>query len=168
MAYSVEVREQDGEAVGGHIPVHKVHIGEIKRSIDAAAEFEAHNVTAGLSPGKTWTAIKLTALLPDAGSIERYSRYMSNTRTEMCLRDIPFPYSPQTEDLDVLSARSPPAPMTQEDLESIKDLYGELRSLCSRACDKDVTLVFDAEHTWYATNFGGKPSMTTNNLIGIP
>jgi proline dehydrogenase len=168
LAYSVEVREQDGDAVGGDIPAHNVRIGEIMRSIDAAAEFEAHNVTAGLPPGKTWTAVKLTALLPDAGTIERYSRYISNTRTNKFLRDIPFPYSPRPKDLHVLSARSPPAPMTQEDLESIKNLYRELRALCSRARDKGVTLVFDAEHSWYATSFSSKSPTTADSLIGIP
>jgi len=149
----VEVREQDGEAIGGHIPAHKIHIEEIMRSIDAAAEFEAHNVTIGASPSKTWAAVKLTALLPDAGSIERYSRYISSTRAHKSPGGVPFPYSPQSKDLRVLATGAAPAPLTQEDLESVKDLYKELRTLCSRARDKGVTLVFDAEHSWYALKF---------------
>lgn len=169
MVYSVEEREQDGEGGGGGgPPAHKVHIEEVMRLIDAAAEFEARNAAVGLLPGKTWAAVKLTALLPDAGSVERYSRYISNTRAIEFLENIPFPYSPQPKDLHILSARSAPAPLTQEDLESIRDLYRELQAVCSRARDKGVTLVFDAEHSWHATNPCCKLSNAiANRLIGI-
>jgi len=106
-------------------------------------------VTMGVSPGKTWAAVKLTALLPDAGSIERYSRYISSTRTHKSAGGVPFPYSPQSKDFRVLASGAAPPPLTQEDLEFLQCLYKELRTLCSRARDKGVTLVFDAEHSWY-------------------
>lgn len=152
LAYSVEVHEQDGEATHEtdqhQIPSHKIHIAEIVRSIDAAAEFEAQNRVNGLPASKTWTAVKLTALLPDAESIERLSTYLCKTQASSSIRSIPFPHSPTSKDLAVLSERTPPAPLTVEDIESIKELYGDLKSICIKAKQQDVTLVFDAEHTW--------------------
>lgn len=150
LAYSVEVQDGDAQQLpNGHsIPPHKVHIAEIVRSIDVAAEFEAQNLANGLAPSKTWAAIKLTALVPDAGSIERLSTYLCQTQTLSLARSIPFPHSPTSKDLAVLSAHSSPTPLTLEDVEAIKELYGDLQSICIKARGQGVTLVFDAEHTW--------------------
>ncbi|KAF8320012.1 FAD-linked oxidoreductase [Clavulina sp. PMI_390] len=153
LAYSVEVHEEGGEAQhGSHdsqpIPPHKQHMAEVVRSIDAAAQFEEQNLTRGFAPSKTWTAVKLTALLPDAGSIERLSMYICETQSAAA-KAVPFPHTPSSKDLVALSMKTPPTPLTTEDIADIKEMYGDLRSICILAKQKNVTLIFDAEHSWY-------------------
>lgn len=124
-------------------------MAEIVRSIDASAEFEAQNLANGFSPSKTWTAIKLTALLPDAGSIERFSTWICRNNNQAPAGRIAFPHSPTSGDLaPLLEVRTDTAPMTAEDVVAVKELYGDLRSVCIKAKQNGVTLIFDAEHSW--------------------
>lgn len=169
LVYSAEVHEQDGVS-SSHIPPYKENIIEVTRVIDAAAEFEGsmrHVEDAkGGGKGKTWCAVKLTALLPDAESIERLSRYLAMKEEKQTSKGwgltrlfggfkssrVPYPHTPTLNGLESIIDASSKAdllsPLTHEDIDSIRELHENLRGLCIRAKEKGVTVVFDSEHTW--------------------
>lgn len=162
LVYSAEVHEEDGVSSTSHIPPYKENIAEVARVIEAAAEFERTSREQGNARGKTWCAIKLTALLPDAESIERLSTYLAPRESDSTDRwawlrghtkatRVPYPHTPECDEFDGLLAErkvDPASPLTQEDIESIRELYDNLRGLCRTAKEKGVTVVFDSEHTW--------------------
>ncbi|KAJ2922373.1 hypothetical protein H1R20_g14725, partial [Candolleomyces eurysporus] len=139
-AYSVEVNEH--EALGSSNaakgaskptdPPHKRVVREMLNCIDVAADFEDslrgasksmfpyHSIVgidsyqalsqesdsslSGLSPSgrRTWVAVKLTAMLPNA-----------------------------------------------QDIHDLRELYDDLLSICTRAQQRGVKLILDAEYSWY-------------------
>ncbi|KAF9507110.1 hypothetical protein BS47DRAFT_1373974 [Hydnum rufescens UP504] len=146
LAYSVEVNDARIPASTDDI-AHRRNLLEISRSIESAGDFEDGRISKGSSKGKTWVAVKLTALLPSAESLRRFSTYLCQTRPKERLA-LPYPYTPHADDMAVLSLETVPSPLTQDDVIAIKTLYEELRGICSRARERKVAVVIDAEHSW--------------------
>ncbi|KAF4566625.1 hypothetical protein EYR36_012057 [Pleurotus pulmonarius] len=170
-AYSVEVDEE--EAVGskkskkGVEPPHKRIVDEMIRCIDVAADFE-DSVRAegeGITKGrKTWVAVKMTALLPDAQSLINFSSYIIANRSAPPI-PVAFPGYPELSDLDVLydttsndakitatdslPANSTAQTLTDEDIASLRDLHSDLIRICQRAQERGVRVIIDAEYSWY-------------------
>ncbi|KAH8101479.1 FAD-linked oxidoreductase-like protein [Cristinia sonorae] len=148
-AYSVEVDEAEaggGSKAGERQPVHKRIVQEMIRCIDVAADFED-----GYSKDKgrrTWVAIKLTALLPNASSLLALSKHIIDTRPELPV-PIAFPGKPRSTDLDVLHKPQTATTLTQQDLDDLKELHDDLIRICTRAQERGVKVIIDAEHSWY-------------------
>ncbi|KAL0945593.1 hypothetical protein HGRIS_014752 [Hohenbuehelia grisea] len=154
-AYSVEVDE--AEASGGakleKAGVHKQIVEEMLHCIDVAADFEDDIARAkGYSLGrKTWVAVKMTALLPDAQSLINLSSYIINHRPPPRV-PIPFPGCPETTDLSVLHKSTEQASigtLSSADITALRDLHDDLVRICARARDRGVRIIIDAEYSWY-------------------
>ncbi|EPQ61156.1 FAD-linked oxidoreductase, partial [Gloeophyllum trabeum ATCC 11539] len=157
-AYSVEVDENEaaGKDAGGAAkdvqPVHKRIVQEMIHSIDVAADFEERHVVNPADPAKgrkTWVAIKLTALLPHAQSLIKFSSHLIKTRPPT--PDIPFPGIPHASDLSVLYDSTPPpsSPLTEADIVELRELHQDLVRICTRAKEMGVRIILDAEYSWY-------------------
>uniref|UniRef100_D8PUW4 Proline dehydrogenase n=1 Tax=Schizophyllum commune (strain H4-8 / FGSC 9210) TaxID=578458 RepID=D8PUW4_SCHCM len=162
-AYSVEVDE--GTAMGaGHDPANSPHariVNEMVHSIDVAADFEDELAPPGTPPTarKTWVAVKLTALLPDAHALWNLSAHILEARKgyrdppgRPRLADVEFPGAPHDNDLDVVlksKGESIPAPLTQADAAALAQLYSDLCRICTRARERGVRIIIDAEYSWY-------------------
>ncbi|ETW87760.1 hypothetical protein HETIRDRAFT_122039 [Heterobasidion irregulare TC 32-1] len=154
-AYSVEVDEH--EAAGqGHkpsVPVHKRIVQEMIRSIDVAADFEDRHASGSSSTAagrRTWVAVKLTALLPDAQALTRFSVHLTKTRPALSPA-IAFPGCPRASDMDCLAVSKLPSesPLTEQDVVDIKDLHLDLVKICARAQERGIRIIIDAENSWY-------------------
>ncbi|KAF4584676.1 hypothetical protein EYR38_001906 [Pleurotus pulmonarius] len=170
-AYSVEVDEE--EAVGSKKlkkdlePPHKRIVDEMIRCIDVAADFEDSVRVEGkeLAKGrKTWVAVKMTALLPDAQSLINFSSYIIANRSTPPI-PVAFPGYPELSDLDVLYNATPndvkvsatdsvpvnslTQALTDEDIASLRDLHSDLIRICNRAQERGVRVIIDAEYSWY-------------------
>ncbi|KAF8642866.1 hypothetical protein AX16_009372 [Volvariella volvacea WC 439] len=159
-AYSVEVDEDEASGSGsGSTNPHKRIIEEMIRCIDVAAEFEDNNTRNGVGAGaggqgrseggarKTWVALKLTALLPDAHALINLSKHILASRLGPA---IPFPGNPESSDLDILSEEGAISKyLSKEEIASLKELKGDLERVCSRAKERGVKIIVDAEYSWY-------------------
>lgn len=161
-AYSVEVDE--GTAMGaGHDPANSPHariVDEMVHSIDVAADFEDQLAPPGTPPTarKTWVAVKLTALLPDAHALWNLSAHILEARKgyrdppgRPRLADVEFPGAPHDNDLDVVlksKGESIPAPLTQADAAALAQLYSDLCRICTRARERGVRIIIDAEYRY--------------------
>ncbi|KAI5120872.1 hypothetical protein M0805_008244 [Coniferiporia weirii] len=165
-AYSVEVDEHEaagkskasgsGKAVQ---PVYKQVVDEMIRSIDVAADFEdKRRIGRGRTAGRrTWVAIKLTALLPDARALINLSSHLVKSRSPLA-HPICFPGSPRPSDFNVLDIQDPSklpetSPLTVEDIAALKELKDDLIKICQRAKERGVKIIVDAEYrfefSWY-------------------
>ena len=62
---------------------------------------------------------------------------------------IPYPGSPESSDLTVLHGRIPKgSPLTAQDVEDLEELYNDLNRICTRAKDRNVRIILDAEHRY--------------------
>ncbi|KAF8168453.1 FAD-linked oxidoreductase-like protein [Crassisporium funariophilum] len=167
-AYSVEVDENEATAddsVSQSHP-HKRIVDEMLHCIDVAADFEAGLAakqtslsTSALGPGgrRTWVAVKMTALLPDAHALIALSSHIVNSRKHTQsvksandMSAIPFPGSARIEDLDiVLKAPAAETLLTPEQITDLRGLHGDLLRICTRAKEKGVKVIVDAEYSWY-------------------
>ncbi|GBE78609.1 FAD-linked oxidoreductase [Sparassis crispa] len=149
--YSVEVDEAQAAGKGASQSkqsVHKQIVEETIHCIDVAADFEAKHAHGRLTGRRTWVAVKLSALLPNADSLIRLSKYLVATRpTPFPL--VAFPGRPLPTDLDVLTAHTPPSPLTEEDVISLRELRSDLGAICARAQARGIKVIIDAEHSWY-------------------
>ncbi|KAF9011569.1 FAD-linked oxidoreductase [Hymenopellis radicata] len=152
-AYSVEVDENEATAAqeqaairNGGLPTYKRSVGEMIRCIDIAADFEDGIVGNAPVGRRTWVAVKMTALLPDAKALVHLSQAIIDSRKKS---PIPFPGSPQRTDLDVLYGPTPAKIMPPEDVEALRDLHGDLVQICRRAKERGVRVIIDAEYSWY-------------------
>ncbi|TDL22291.1 FAD-linked oxidoreductase [Rickenella mellea] len=155
-AYSVEVDEQEAagkryvkEGNSQTAPSHKRIVNEMITCIDVSADFEESR---GVPPSarRTWVALKMTAMLPNAQSLINYSKYLVQTRPETPF--VPFPGCPHTSDLSVLEDHKYPSdisPLTPEDILALKGLHDDLVRICSRAKERGVKIIIDAEYSWY-------------------
>ncbi|TFK85683.1 FAD-linked oxidoreductase [Polyporus arcularius HHB13444] len=152
-AYSVEVDETEA---AGHGPaqesravtsVHKQVVRETLHCIDVAADYEDKHTT-GRTGRRTWVAIKLSAMVPDAESLRRLSQYLVSTRPRVN-PPVAFPGCPLPTDLDVLSSPSVTGTLTQRDIAVLRELREDLLVICTRAQARGVRLIFDAEYSWY-------------------
>ncbi|KEP51851.1 proline dehydrogenase [Rhizoctonia solani 123E] len=141
LAYSVEV----DEIRGGRADQWKKNVEEMIASVEFAADFEDTQK----GPRKTWVAIKLSALIPSADSLKRMSKFLVKSRPK---DDVPFPGTPGSFDMVVFRGAKEPlieSGLMEEDINSLRTLYEDLRILCKRAKERGIRLIFDAEHTWY-------------------
>ncbi|KAL5535007.1 PUT1_2 [Sanghuangporus sanghuang] len=135
-------------------------IKEFTKCIDTAGDFEDSwrakmgkgETGAELGGRKTFVAMKLTALIPNANTLLNFSKHLTRTRSKSS-PNVPFPGAPRPTDLDILSVDPfdlpPTCPLTKEDLESLNALKEELFKLCRRAKERGVSVCIDAEYSWY-------------------
>jgi len=143
----------------GTKPVHKRIVDEMVRCIDVAADFEDSLGAGGAGNRMTWVATKMTALVPDAQALLNLSSYLvhqrmiqNNTRKEQGASsvEIAFPGCPMSSDLDVLYTSDPVCNgLTTENIDVLKDLHADLVRICTRAQERGVKIIIDAEHSWY-------------------
>ncbi|KAF8972552.1 FAD-linked oxidoreductase-like protein [Flammula alnicola] len=155
-AYSVEVDEN--EAIADALPYKRI-VDEMLHCIDIAADFEASlagkTVADGPHGRRTWVAVKMTALLPDAHALIALSSHITASRKALPSSSreamVPFPGSAIIEDLDIIlkSPSSDHSPLTPSQILSIRELYADLVRICTRATEKGVKLILDAEYSWY-------------------
>ncbi|KAH9891215.1 FAD-linked oxidoreductase-like protein [Cubamyces lactineus] len=155
-AYSVEVDEaeasgatKDREAgASAEEGVHKHVVRETLHCIDVAADFE-DKYAKGPMGRRTWVAIKLSAMVPDAETLRRFSKYLVDHRPQISPQ-IAFPGCPLPTDLDVLAAQSVSVDqLTAADIAALRELREDLVAICTRARERGVRLIFDAEYSWY-------------------
>ncbi|KAF9042154.1 FAD-linked oxidoreductase-like protein [Panaeolus papilionaceus] len=153
-AYSVEVDEN--EATGTSDGAHKRIVDEMIRCIEVAADFEQQQVghASKARGGRTWVAVKMTALLPNADTLIAWSSQIVASRREPGTLSIdnkvPFPGSARTEDMEsVLDPLSHPSKLTPEQTQDLRELYADLTRICQRAQEKGVKVIIDAEYSWY-------------------
>ncbi|KAF8337661.1 FAD-linked oxidoreductase [Amanita rubescens] len=127
-------------------PSHKRFVEEMIKTIDTAADFEDSLGNRGGFNRRTCVALKLSALLPDAHALIKLSAHILKARSSQA---VPFPGSPTASDLAILHAPSQGVNLTQKDIESLRELHADLESICSRAKERDVKVVIDAEYSWY-------------------
>ncbi|KAI0917811.1 hypothetical protein AcV5_003960 [Taiwanofungus camphoratus] len=157
-AYSVEVDEDEaagkskGATHAGKQSAHKQIIAETLHCIDVAADFEDRYAAGGKQAGgrKTWVAIKLTAMVPDAGVLARLAQHLVSVRPPAS-PPVAFPGRPLPSDLDVLASEpgTLPGQLTTEDVGALRELRADLREICARAQERGVRVIVDAEHSWY-------------------
>ncbi|KIL62170.1 hypothetical protein M378DRAFT_187387 [Amanita muscaria Koide BX008] len=124
---------------------YKRFVDEIIRSIDAAADVED---TLRTSNRRSWVAIKLTALVP-AHALLNYSKHLVHMRQSGNSQSVPFPGCPTSSDLEILHTKQQSPFLSQEDINSIKDLHTELERVCTHAQQRGVKVIIDAEYSWY-------------------
>ncbi|KAF9235879.1 FAD-linked oxidoreductase [Melanogaster broomeanus] len=152
LAYSVEADQDEATgfrpAMSGE-PIHKRVVAEMVRSIDAAADFEDGFGAREATCRRTWVAVKLTALLPNARALRNLSLHLGRTRPALD-PPVPFPGTPESSDLAFLDTGIPKdSPLTAEDVRDLKELYDDLNRICTRAKERSVRLILDAEYSWY-------------------
>ncbi|KAI0638877.1 FAD-linked oxidoreductase-like protein [Trametes polyzona] len=152
-AYSVEVDEAEaaGHARGqpGHEKrVHKQVVEETLHCIDVAADFEDRYSGGRLRGRRTWVAIKLSAMVPDAESLRRFSKHLVDTRPPTS-PPIAFPGCPLPTDLEVIASGETGGALTKDDIVALRELREDLVEICTRAKQRGVRLIFDAEYSWY-------------------
>ncbi|RPD59460.1 FAD-linked oxidoreductase [Lentinus tigrinus ALCF2SS1-6] len=152
-AYSVEVDQDEAAGKGpaqeskAATSVYKQVVRETMHSVDVAADYEDKHTT-GRTGRRTWVAIKLSAMAPDAESLRRLSQYLVDTRPRIT-PPVAFPGCPLPTDLDVLSSPSVAGPLTEADIAALRELREDLIAICARAQERGVRLIFDAEYSWY-------------------
>lgn len=87
------------------------------------------------------------------------------TRTRPALSPpVPYPGTPEPSDLAVLDGRIPKdSPLTVQDVEDLKELYDDLNSICSRAKDRSVRIILDAEHRYSEPCLSDSSTHATNS-----
>ncbi|THH16861.1 hypothetical protein EW146_g3836 [Bondarzewia mesenterica] len=136
-AYSVEVDEAEATSGGSKksVLIYKQIVQEMIGSIDVAADFKDQRASrSSFTAGRrTWVAVKLSALLPDAQSLANLSVYL--TKVHLAQSAITFPRYPRASDLDCLTSDQikGETPLTEQDIYDIKDLHLDLVKICSHA-----------------------------------
>ncbi|KAJ6614938.1 FAD-linked oxidoreductase-like protein [Mycena sp. CBHHK59/15] len=151
-AYSVEVDEAEAMAASSGSSKkssRKVIVEEMVRCIDVAADFE-DGLGEKQTGRRTWVAVKITALLPDASALIRLSSHILSTRPPTSSPHVVFPGNPTSSDLDVLySPNAPKGKLSDDDLKMLRDLHADLEMICTRAEARGVRIIIDAEYSWY-------------------
>ncbi|KAF8878433.1 FAD-linked oxidoreductase-like protein [Infundibulicybe gibba] len=156
--YSVEVDEPEATASSSKYstlgkPAHKRIVDEVVHCIDVAADFEDGIAGASNRSRKTWVAVKITALLPDARALANLSSHIISTRPELP-QHVLFPGCPRPNDLDILDISLPQVghastSLSTGDVESLRELHADLVRICKRAQERGVKITIDAEYSWY-------------------
>jgi proline dehydrogenase len=118
---------------------------------------------------KTCHLATQSALLPNPTTLLHLSTHISSHHaTDPVL----FPGCPRADDLSVLRSDDLPSssPVTAQDLADLRELLVDLNRICSRARERDVRLIVDAEYSWYqasSTSFL-YPRLLHVNLVRSP
>ncbi|KAF5369423.1 hypothetical protein D9758_002602 [Tetrapyrgos nigripes] len=154
-AYSIEVDEREAASATTKKatdvePPYKRIVNEMIRCIDVAADFEDSIVGDAPTGRRTWVAVKMTVLLPDAKSLINLSSYILAARKPLP-EEVLFPGCPRPTDLDVLyDGRLPSSNLlTHDDIVSLRELHSDLRRICVRAKECGVKIILDTEYSWY-------------------
>ncbi|KAF8140762.1 FAD-linked oxidoreductase-like protein [Mycena galopus ATCC 62051] len=151
-AYSVEVDEAEATAGSGsgssHPSPHKAVVDEMVHCIDVAADFE-DALDAKQTGRRTWVAVNITALVPDASALIRLSSHIMSTRAPASAPQVVFPGNPTSSDLDVLAAKAPTGDLTAADLAVLRELHADMERICARAAARGIRIIIDAEYSWY-------------------
>ncbi|KAJ7599308.1 FAD-linked oxidoreductase-like protein [Mycena floridula] len=143
-AYSVEVNEPEGKMDGP--PPHKRIVQEIINSIDLAADFEDElrksQGRIGHKGRRTWVAVNMTALVPNADALIKLSFHITSSRSLSSIG------CPKPNDLDILHSGSSVV-LGAQDIESLRDLHSDLIRICTRAQQRNIRIIIDAEYSWY-------------------
>lgn len=143
-------------------------VDEMLHCIDVAADFEDglsknagvadnssthQSVPVNAKGRRTWVAVKMTALLPDANALRALSSHIVASRKTLPSPEslVPFPGSPRIGDLDIISSPLTATPnnlppLTPDQIRDIRDLYANLHKICERANEKGVKVIMDAEY----------------------
>ncbi|KAJ6581555.1 FAD-linked oxidoreductase-like protein [Mycena capillaripes] len=151
LSYSVEVGEAEATAGSGSArkSPHKAVIEEIVRCIDVAADFE-DALGAKQTERRTWVAVNITALLPDASALIRLSSQIISTGLPAFAPEVVVPGNPTSFDLDVLyTPKAPRGDLSDADLAMLRELHKDLQLICARAQARGVRIIIDAEYSWY-------------------
>ncbi|KAG8704558.1 hypothetical protein FRC09_003455 [Ceratobasidium sp. 395] len=139
LVYSVEAEE------GAPGAQWKKNVEEILASVNFAGDFEDTQ----RGGRKTWVAVKLTALLPSPDALKRMSTFLLTSRPK---NGVSYPGTPGSTDLLVLRESESAGSfsgLTEDDVKDLRELYRDLREICTRAKERGVRITVDAEHTWY-------------------
>ncbi|KAG2069893.1 FAD-linked oxidoreductase [Suillus decipiens] len=151
-AYTVEVEEEGGAGQTNveRRPAHKHFVEEIIRSINASADFEdgMDGSQNGHIGRRTWVAVKLSAMLPNAQSLINLSTHLTNTRASL-EPPVLFPGTPLPSDLSILHSSTSARALTESDIHDLKELYNDLVQICTRAEERRIRVFIDAEYSWY-------------------
>ncbi|KAJ7072623.1 FAD-linked oxidoreductase [Mycena amicta] len=128
-AYSIEVNEAEALSAAGSGPAlnspHKAIVNEMLNCIDTGR--------------RTWVAVKMTALLPDASALIRLSSHIIATRSPTSPPPVVFPGNPTSSDLDALyNPKATTGPLSDADI-----------AMLPRAADRRVRIIIDAEYSFY-------------------
>ncbi|KAJ7885760.1 FAD-linked oxidoreductase [Mycena olivaceomarginata] len=148
-AYSVEADEAASGSGSSPKNPHKAIVDEMLHCIDVAADFE-DALGVKQTERRTWVALNITALVPDATALIRLSSHILSTRPPTAAPHVAFPGSPTPSDLDVLYApKAPTGSLSPTDLAMLRDLHADLSRICTRAAAHGVRIIIDAEYSWY-------------------
>lgn len=191
-AYSVEVDEAEATAASSNSkrkerPPHKRIVDEMVRCIDVAADFE-DGITGKLNVGRrTWVAVKMvrlvffkpcqnltpyytqSALVPDAHVLLKLSSHIMSTRPSP-QPSIPFPGCPHPTDLDALfkplmTPSNDSDALNAEDIASLRELHADLVRICTRAQERGVKIIIDAEYRFVLPLFLNKSGLRIFQLV---
>ena len=172
LAYSVEVDEKEATGTstsrdGTHnsnvvdtTPPHKRIIDETLHCIDVAADLEedleSKSPSLAVKGKRTWVAIKLSALLPDASALLALSSFIvESSKKDLVRASIPFPGTPKIEDLDVI-LKTPSIGIghfTSAQVSELVELYDDLVTICTHAQKRGIKIIVDAEYRYVYTMF---------------
>ncbi|KAJ7649533.1 FAD-linked oxidoreductase [Mycena polygramma] len=150
-SYSVEVDEAEAMAGSGSSGTrpHKAFVEEMMHCIDVAGDFE-DSLGVKQTGRRTWVAINITALVPDASALIRLSSHIISSRPPTSSPTVVFPGNPTPSDLDVLyMPKMPRGNLSATDVAMLRDLHADLEAICTRAQARGVRLIVDAEYSWY-------------------
>ena len=162
LAYSVEVDEKkatgDPHTDGTHnsqlnvgtTPPHKRIVDETLHCIDAAADLEEElkSKSSSVKGKRTWVAVKMTALLPDASALLALSSFIVESRKDHAAIHVPFPGSPRIEDLDVILKTPSMGQLTPAQVLGVRELYNDLVRICTHARERGIKIIVDAEYRY--------------------
>ncbi len=142
-------------------------VREILHCIDVAADFEESIASKSAHEsephgGRTWVAVKITALVPDANALIALSSRITESRKSLpkSSKDaiVPFPGSARIDDLDIIlhspdpKPSDPRIPLAPADIQQLQTLYANLSKICAHAREKGIKIIVDAEYRFVAAN----------------
>ena len=160
------------------IPPHKRIIKEMLHAIDVVADFEEGLMSKlpSVKGRRTWVSIKMTALLPDANALLALSSSIvesrKDPRTPTKHSAIPFPGSARIEDLDVI-LKTPSTTddhitaLTPAQISGVRELYDDLVRICTRAQERGIIIIVDAEYRYVTLSFFYKPCFYLSKMLDV-
>jgi proline dehydrogenase len=105
-------------------------------------------------------------MLPDANPLIRLSSKILETRPSILI-PIAFPGCAHSTDLDVLhNTTKGPDSRTEDDISSLFQLHADMVHICTRAQEKGVRVVIDAEYRSVHLSFCSVTSDLMSFLVG--
>jgi proline dehydrogenase len=124
-------------------------VDEALHCIDVAADLEEElkSKSSSVNAKRTWVAVKMTAMLPDASAaLLALSSFIVQSRKDHAA--VPFPGSPRIEDLDVILKTPSIGHLTPAHVSGVRELYDDLVRICTHARERGVKIIVDAEYRY--------------------